>query len=417
MAHPPLSLIAFRHHVASLVNEGAFKAPEDPLIYAIKERQASEISHRIDSWNQALTHPNFGEKAWTVTLDHLARLFYRDDILEADDYQFLYSVLSGNSRGILLTQLVANNCDGYDVLGGSPNVWIKKFLQSPDLPPYNHLETDRAGAILQNGRLLKLLSVHVPDPVEAAKAHLAIEATLTETARASRFNVELGFLKSAFGSDSLPTEEDADTWLEQYQIVLELRKENAKVIVGSTQALLVQNQIKYLANYDRVFDDEGPELIKRARPDQLEKIARVLTKCLSEDVDHLIAVLSQPSSKAIRVFGIPENKGGGASIPGSMSKLISAVTQSRFVEEDKRKQLLELMVVTLISTNHKNMNKKEVAGVIDSVKDQIDWKVIVASLNSNGRAALIDLMPDSKLFRAYLPRAERGRVLENDLGM
>lgn len=403
---PPL--VQFRHHVDALIQFGQFKAPEDPLIYAIKEKQLSEIAHRIESTIQKESFELPGPPSWTVSRSHLARIFFRDDILGADDYQFLFSNLTDDSRHILLTQLVKGNCHGFDVMQNG-NVWISEFLKNYGAPRSAPNQYDRKHDILMDGALVKLLSIHVRDPQEAGKIHLEIERALALESRPVRFNVELHYLKTAFTRDEgvLPTRDQANAWLDEYQIVQELRRENAKIIVGKTQVNLITNQLKYLSQYGQ---------LKGADMQQLEKVAQVLMRNLEEDLDHLVEAMKQPASKAINTFGKPEAKGEGARIPGAMAAFAS-VLQNELVPADKSKQLLELMVVTLLSTNHKNMDKKEISGFIDLVKDQVDWKVVLDSLNAKGRAALIEVFPDTKYFRAYLPRAERGQVLEQDLGM
>lgn len=419
---PPL--IEFRKRVNGMISEGAFKAPEDPLIYAIKERQRLEIAHRIDSEAQELEHQNFGNKHWRMTQDHLARVFYRDDILDPDDYQYLFSVLSGKSRGVLLSQLVKNNCDGVDILGSGANVWVSKFLHSYE-HQHNPLEPSITGAVFHGARLVKLLSVHVPDVAEAAQIHLKIETSLSENPRALRMNVELEYLKTAFnGVYGAPSTEAADKWLGEYAIVLELRKENAKELKGRTLVNLIENHLRYLDTYDHIEIEPEPSIqlrpgydqFRRATDRQLESVFKALSASLNEDLDHLIQFLGQPPSQSVRAFGKPETKGEGSRIPGAMS-VFAASLANDLVPPEKSKKLLEQMVVTILSINHKNMGRDKIVKFLDEVKDKVDWKVIVGDLSAKGRAALIDFMPDSKVFRAYLPRADRGRVLENDLGM
>jgi hypothetical protein len=432
---PPL--IEFRKHVNALISEGAFKAPEDPLIYAIKERQKFEIDHRITCDTQFLDHPNFGQKSWRLTQAHLARIFCREDTLNADDYLYLFSVLTYGARGHLLLQLTANNCDGHDFLAGEQNVWVSRFLQDNDRYAHDPLQVDYADRVFHDAKLLKLLAIHVPDPVQAARAHLEIERTLCQNTRARRFGVELHYLKNAFSTYwekktqptlsflAAPSVDAADKWIEHYNILLELRKENAKTIVGRTQVNLIENQIKHLRAYDNV-DEKLPLIVrktpafaeyKRARKDQLERVAQLLRASLHEDIGYLIAELKQSPSKAILAFGKPENKSDGDRVPSAMDRLRDAVTTSRHVDEGQAKKLLELMLVTLLSVNHKNMQPKEITSFISSVKDKVDWAVVVGSLNAKGRAALIDLFPEREYFRAHLSRADRGKVLEQDLGM
>lgn len=418
------ALIEFRKRVNALIEEGAFKAPEDPLIYAIKERQRFEISHRIENEGQTLDHPNFGDKPWRMTQDHLARVFYRDDILEPDDYQYLFSVLSSKSRGILLSHLVKGNCDGADVLGGGANVWISKFLQSYD-HPHNPLEPSITGAVFHGARLVKLLSAHVPNVIDAAQTHLRIEQSLSDKPRALRMSVELEYLKSAFGGTfGAPSAKDSDKWLEEYAIVLELRKENAKDLKGKTLINLIENHLRYLGVHDHIEIEPEPSIqlrpgydqFRRASDLQLESVFGALSASLGEDLDHLIEFFRKAPSQAIQAFGKPETKGEGSRIPGAMQVFANSL-QNELVPREKSKRLLEQMVVAILSVNHKNMDTRKISEFLDAVKDKVDWSVIVGDLNTKGRTALIQLMPDSKPFRAFLPRADRGRVLENDLGM
>ena len=419
---PPL--IEFRKRVNALISEGSFKAPEDPLIYAIKERQRFEIAHRIDSEGQVLDHPNFGDKPWRLTQDHLARVFYRDDILEPDDYQYLFSVLSAKSRGILLSQLAKGNCDGVDIRRGSSNVWISKFLQSYD-HPHNPLEPSITGTVIHGARLLKLLAVHVPNVVDAAMTHLRIEKSLSDKTRSLRMHVELEYLKSAFSwPDGAPSSEDVDKWLGEYAIVLELRKENAKELKGKTLITLIENHLRYLEHHDHVGIEPEPSIKLRPGYDQfrsakehtLEDVFQALSASLNEDLDHLTQFFTQAPSQAVRAFGKPETKGEGSRIPGAMS-IFAVSLSNELVPTAKSKRLLEQMVVMLLSVNHKNMDGQKISKFLDDVKDKVDWKLIVGDLNAKSRAALIEFMPDSSKFRAYLPRADRGRVLENDLGI
>lgn len=412
-------LIKFRHHVNELILAGEFKAPEDPLIYAIKEREPREIAHRINSWNQTTVGLDRDGKSWASSLGHLARIFYRDDILEADDYQYLFSELSNQSKGILLTQLVKGNCDGHDVLGGSPNVWIHEFLKAYARHPFDEKEVSIANDVLNQGRLVKLLAVHAPNPADAALIHLQVEQTVAKSPRAHRMNVELEYLGTAFSSAFTTNgSQAAERWLKEYNLVLELRKENAKEIAGKTQITLIENHLKHLQAWNQV--DLGAASAAappgRAADHQLETIARMITQSLHEDLDHLIDFMSQKPSSAVLAFGKPENKGDGQNIPTHMLRLTNTLS-SDLVPNDKSAKLIERMVVTLLSVNQKNIPATNIKMFLERVRDKVDWKTVVDSLNSKGRAVLIDLMPDNRPFRAFLTRSERGKTLENDLGM
>lgn len=412
-------LISVRRLVNELILAGKFKAPEDPLIYAIKEREHQEIAHRIDTVNKSYVGLDPEGKSWGASLGHLARIFYRDDVLEADDYQYLFSVLSNKSKGVLLSQLVKGNCDGHDVLGGEPNVWISTFLKAYAGRPRDELEISMADAILNDGRLAKLLSVHVPRPDEAALIHLQVEQTVAANPRAHRMNLELHYLKSAFaGAAEAAGQQDAEKWIREYNLVLELRKENAKDISGKTQITLIDNYIRQIQAAAPVLQALDPELRNpgSATQGQIQAITRLLTASLHEDLDHLLTFMNQKPTTAVLAFGKPENKGDGQNIPTYMLKLVKNL-DSELVPADKSGRLLERMVVTLLSVNRKNIPSTDVRLFLDKVKDKVDWQVVVESLNSKGRAVLIDLMPDTRPFRAYLTRAERGKTLENDLGM
>lgn len=402
------ALIQFRQHVDTQIQLGKLKAPEDPLIYAIKERQRHEVAHRIDISNHKIGHVDSEGRSYSATRSHLARIFYRDDILNHDDYLYVFDTIGNKSRGILLTQLVNNNCDGYDTLG-EKNLWIEAFLKSYSKFPLEENEVSFAGDVLNDGRLLKLLSVHMASAEESAATHLQIEETLTRSGRAHRMNVELHFLKTAFVNEenSIPDQTHIDAWLDQYAIVLELRRENAKSIVGKTQVNLIQNQLRCLSGYESVLVNDKPKL---------EKVAQALLRSMDEDIDHLIEFMKQPASKAIYAFGKPENKGEGERIGKAMGQFSEAITSGP-VEPQKAKHLLELMVISIISVNQKNLQKRDVVEFIDKVKDKVDWGLITKSLNSKGRAVLIDLIPDSDYIIPHLPKQDRGRVLEDDLGI
>lgn len=413
------SFIQFRRHVDDLVRAGEFKSPEDPLLYAIKERADREISHRIESWNQATVLPS-----WDDTQKHLARVFYRADILEPDDYQYLFSALTPRSRGLLLGMLVTNTCAGHDTLSGEPNAWVSKFLQS-----YSHahdpLEPSITGAVILSGGLVRLLAVHVPNPLEAAQIHLEIERSLAEKTRPLRMNVELHYLKSAAPSISgSPSDKDLDKWLDEYAIVRELRRENAKEINGKTQVLLIDNHLRYLDGQPASVQPANPELqerrshehINRVSDPKRNKVFSELTRSLHEDLDHLIAVMGQKPSAAIQAFGKPQNKSDGERIPGAMTVFSESLEKS-LVPADKSRRLIERMLVTLLSVSHKNMATADISRFVDKVKDKVDWKSVVQDLGQKGRAALIIVFDDSKYYREHLPRGERGKVLESELGM
>jgi hypothetical protein len=401
--HP---IIVFRKLVHQMDLDGAFKAPEDALLFSIKERQASEIKMQINSSKYLDVHERDPANRYNSMKkgSHLANIFFRDDYLAQDDYTYLFSVMGITDRSKILETLSNNSCIDHDILSGEKSRWIRAFLEDCASRPFQLPRCMNVSEILQEARLVKLLMAYFSDPEKVVSLHLGIERMLEEDTRAQRNHIEVTHLRSA---GSLETSADIEQWLKTQKVIEGLRLENQKVIVGDKQRNVLLNQIKPFIK----IEDSGVEA-KAAR----SAVTIALKAMFKEDLGLLIEVMRLPASKAIEAFGKASTKGEGERIPRLM-KDFALLIDTAIAETDQRKQVVSLMVARLCEVNQKNMPTKEVTQFIDYVKDLVDWESVVTCMNAKGRKALMEVFPDTGYYRAYLKRDERGKTLESELGL
>lgn len=397
------NIITFRHKVQQLDLEGAFKAPEDALIFSIKERQAYEITMQINSSKyldvierHPTSHYQFAKKG-----SHLANIFFRDDYLAPDDYGYLFSVMKITDRAKVLETLANNSCLDHDILNGQKSPWIKAFLEDSATRPFELPRSMFVSEILQEGRLVKLLMAYFNDPEKVVALHLGIERMLEEDTRAQRNHIEVTHLKRA---GTLESDADIEQWLKAQKVVEGLRRENQKEIVGEKQSNVLLNQIKAVIQ------------LETSPVEHKASVASSIKAMIREDLEFLIQVMKLPASKAMETFGKADTKSGGKAMPGRLSDFALLIDMPS-VDPEQRKQVIGLMVSRLCEVNRKNMVTKEVTAFITDVKDKVDWKEVVASMNAKGRKGLMEIFPDTGYYRAYLKRDERGKTLESELGL
>jgi hypothetical protein len=398
--------IVFRHLVQQMERDGAFKAPEDALLYSIKERQPLEITAQISSTKRLDVferHPIYYSQSEKKG-SHLANIFFREDYLSPDDYSYLFSVMKMSERSKVLETLVKNECIDHDILNGVKSQWIRAFLEYCASTPLELPKAISAGQVLQEQRLVKLLMAYFPDPEKVVAMHLGIERMLDEDTRAQRNHIEVKHLKNAGDLES-PT--DIERWLKTQKVIEGLRRENQKTIVGSKQSNVLLNQISAFAK----IEEAGAQGM--AAKSQVISAIKAMVK---EDLGLLIEVMKLPASKAIETFGKAGNKGDGERIPSQL-KEFADLLETTVVQPDQRKQVLSLMVTRLCEVNQKNMASKEVTMFIDHVKDQVDWEGVVGFMNAKGRKTLMETFTDTSYYRGYLKRDERGKTLESEMGL
>jgi hypothetical protein len=402
--HP---IIAFRHQVREMTEAGAFKAPEDALLYSIKERQASEINVQLQAHRLRIyqPHPTFYGQGSEIVGNHLANVFFREDYLSPDDYSYFISDLNSVDRSFVLASLVENKAPDHDLIRGEKSPWIKAFLEDYATREFSLPQSGHVKDVFQKGSLIALLATYFPDPQKAAALHLGIERALEDKdTRPYRHHIEVIHLKQAIELAG-PTE--MAQWLINQHVLEGLRAENQKTVVGHRQVNTLLNQTNA---YQAIKALPEPDKLR------LSPVIACIEKMINQDMVLLISVLQQPASKAIEAFGKADTKGEGKRIAENLVNFADLMETSA-VEPALRKQALGLMVTKVCEVNQKNLVRQEVSAFIQKVKDQVDWKELVTSMNGKGRAVLMEAFQEAEYYRPYLKRDERGRNLESELGL
>lgn len=369
-----------------MMQEGAFENPEDPLIFAIKERVAQEVRLRIAT--EVTYMPGWNKDAQYAA----AKVFMRPNDLSRDDFDFLMDSMdeaAAISMGKSLISVEASY--GSDIYAGRKYIgdFLRRFDRLRDVPNFS------IRGILKDTSFLRIIANTLDDPKEASSIYFKIcryssydkidnEKNISEIH--FRHLNEIGSLE--FRGNLL------DLWVKMENII---SKDGMAFYndYPSGNLDILQSYIE-IKNYleSRVHATE-----------RLKKVYELVSERVGSYSRHLLHSLDRAPNEATKIFGMRTAK---KTDPNFMPYMVSTV--SKIIESGMKKDFMSELVTTItakfLSGHQVDIAQKSRNDYMDMVAGVVDWQKLFGALTPKGKTNLFNTTVDSSHY-AYLVKNKK----------
>lgn len=376
--------LQFRAELEMMRKRGDFQDVEGPLLYAIKERVGREVNHQIRSLSSMYLNSR--------TENRSSLVFERSDLLTPDDFRYLNSVLSDESKKHLIISLSENISFGYRPLTDSGKFFAGAFLNTIG---GEKMEGQSIDTSVGSGALMDMVCTYKPDVHSASEVYINLCHATLDNPSANLFGAEIRLSRFDI------TKHKQKQW-DIYQGVIQ----NALKEFSYSPTQTVTG-LKVLLNASKGLDDNF----------STRYFFPILRRRIEEEGVKFLLQMQEPASKAFLAFGTPGTKTGASAISKQLHSLIRDIRPSEHMNPALKKDIFTLAVQKLCMVNTKHMDVSQITNIITMVKDDVDWEEVVKGMNARGREKLTEVFHEPEYYIHLIKLLERGNILEDQLGI